>query len=242
MSYQNKLVLLSPKNWAEGDSDVQPAALMIKAEKSNQNHPSFCSREYWEERYLKGGTSGYGSYGRLAEFKAKTINNFIENKCIERVIEFGCGDGNQLSLIRVKNYIGVDVSHAAVGKCKNIFKNDLSKLFLSNDKFIESPLKAELALSLDVIFHLIEDDIFENYMNMLFEAAEKYCFIYSCDEDQLAADAAHVRRRKFTKWIADHFKNWKLIQVILNKYPHDGYGNPKDYSFSNFYLYEKCNN
>ena len=35
----------------------------------------FDSKKYWEKRYLKGGDSGDGSYGKLAEFKAKVIIN-----------------------------------------------------------------------------------------------------------------------------------------------------------------------
>jgi hypothetical protein len=46
------------------------------------------SRADWEERYAVGGSSGVGSYGKFAEFKADA------NK-INTIIEFGCGDGNQ---------------------------------------------------------------------------------------------------------------------------------------------------
>src|SRR5690348_11631317 len=53
---------------------------------------------YWEQRYLAGGTSGAGSFGRLAQFKAETINAFASRANIQTVIEFGCGDGRQLRL------------------------------------------------------------------------------------------------------------------------------------------------
>ena len=42
--------------------------------------------EYWENRYKKSGNSGAGSYGRLAEFKADVINNFIAENKITSVI------------------------------------------------------------------------------------------------------------------------------------------------------------
>ncbi|GAJ08100.1 unnamed protein product, partial [marine sediment metagenome] len=54
------------------------------------------SREYWESRYAGGGTSGAGSYGKPAEFKAQVLNSFVKDNGISSVIEFGCGDGNQL--------------------------------------------------------------------------------------------------------------------------------------------------
>ena len=31
---------------------------------------NFNSKKYWEDRYLKGGNSGNGSYGVLAQFRA----------------------------------------------------------------------------------------------------------------------------------------------------------------------------
>jgi hypothetical protein len=35
------------------------------------------SSSYWEQRYRQGGTSGAGSFRRLAEFKAETLNDFV---------------------------------------------------------------------------------------------------------------------------------------------------------------------
>lgn len=220
-------------------NNIQPSSIEILEKPVNEKYTNISSRQYWEERYQKGGTSGFGSYGRLAEFKANVINKFIEDEGIEFVIEFGCGDGNQLSMLRVKNYVGVDISPTIVEKCKQRFKDDTTKLFLTDRGYLEKRLKGMLTLSLDVIFHLIEDDVFENYMSMLFNAAERYCIIYSCDEDWLENDAIHVRRRKFSKWIADNLKEWRLMQVTYNKYPHDGSPNPMDLSFSNFYFYER---
>lgn len=42
-------------------------------------------------------------------------------------------------------------------------------------------IKGDLALSLDVIYHLIEDEIFEKYMKDVFRASTKYVIIYSTD-------------------------------------------------------------
>ncbi len=87
------------------------------------------SAEYWELRYASGGSSGQGSYGRLAEFKAEVINNFVMERGVHSVIEFGCGDGNQLQLAKYPVYVGLDVSEKAVAMCKEKFNNDTSKLF-----------------------------------------------------------------------------------------------------------------
>ena len=50
------------------------------------------SADYWESRYASGGTSGAGSYNRLASFKAEFINAYVSKHAITRVLEFGSGD------------------------------------------------------------------------------------------------------------------------------------------------------
>src|ERR1035438_9808248 len=72
------------------------------------------SGAYWELRYRTGGNSGPGSYGRLAHFKADTLNGFVDQHKIASVIEWGSGDGSQLQLANYPAYTGVDVSKTAV--------------------------------------------------------------------------------------------------------------------------------
>lgn len=76
---------------------------------------------YWEERYRQGGTSGSGSFGRLAEFKAETLNGYVARMAIQSVIEFGCGDGAQLDLARYPRYVGVDVAESSISACRSLF-------------------------------------------------------------------------------------------------------------------------
>lgn len=200
---------------------------------------SFLSLNYWEERYRNGGTSGAGSYGVLADFKAMVVNKFISDQSIQGLIEFGSGDGNQLSKILVKNYVGVDVSEAAVQHCRKMFKMDVSKKFFTNTDFLIKPLKADLTISLDVIYHLVEDENFEDYMHMLFEASEKYCIIYSCNDDTFEVNAPHVRRRKFSEWVEKNIQNWHLFGILYNDYPYSKLKNGKTSSMSDFYFYKR---
>src|SRR3989339_1402077 len=65
---------------------------------------------FWEARYRSGGDSGLGSFGRLAQFKADVLNDFVRQAGIASIIEFGCGDGNQLRLAAYPSYVGLDVS------------------------------------------------------------------------------------------------------------------------------------
>lgn len=197
----------------------------------------FNSRNYWENRYLANNNSGAGSYGRLADFKAEVLNDFVKINNIQNIIEFGCGDGNQLSLANYPNYIGLDVSETAKKICQQKFIEDSSKKFYLTNKFIKENLKAELVLSLDVIFHLIEDEIFENYMDDIFNHSTKYVIIYASNYNDHFEP--HVKCRKFTDWIEKNVAaNWKLKEVINNKYPFDKI-KPDTTSMSDFYIYEK---
>ncbi len=181
----------------------------------------FKSSNYWEQRYAAGRDSGSGSAGRLAEYKANFLNEFVAANNIESVIEFGCGDGRQLSLAQYKNYIGLDVSETALKMCREKYGDDASKRFLLADTYIDTIKtdsdRADLALSLDVIYHLVEDAVFEKYIADLFAAAKQWVIIYSSNYDG-KQEKKHVLHRKFTEHIAGNIKGWKLHQHVENDY------------------------
>lgn len=191
------------------------------------------SVNYWEGRYQKGGNSGVGSYGHLADYKAKVLNDFVAKNHIQSVLEFGCGDGNQLSLAKYPMYLGLDVSAIAIRHCMARFAGDTSKSFYLYESCSFSDnaglFKADLAISLDVIYHLIEDDVYEQYMQQLFRASNKYVVIYAWDS--AGQSSAHVRHRKFSDFIKRNIKGWKLAAINSEiEKPQDA---------CDFYFYEK---
>jgi SAM-dependent methyltransferase len=196
----------------------------------------FHSPDYWDSRYANGGNSGNGSYGELAKFKASVLNDFVAENGIGSVIEFGCGDGNQLSLSKYSQYVGIDVSPTALKRCQDLFRDDPTKSFLLDSQRDPSTLRAELVLSLDVIYHLIEDDIFEKYMRDIFEAATRFVIIYS-DNDEAPRVALHVRHRRFSDWIDQSRPDWQLLRHIPNQFPWE----PKTErgSFADFWIYRR---
>lgn len=202
------------------------------------NHPKrFAgSRNYWTERYDSGGNSGDGSYRELAEFKAEILNEFVLQNGIKTVIEYGCGDGNQLKLAKYPSYTGFDVSSRAVSICKEGFLHDPTKTFLMMDDY--SSETAELTLSLDVIYHLIEDSVFTDHMYRLFDSSERFVAIYASDTDENSEDqAAHVKHRNFTRWVTNKRPEWELMRHIPNRYPYSGHTTTG--SFADFFIYAK---
>lgn len=196
------------------------------------------SKAYWEQRYKAGGTSGSGSYNRLALFKAEVINAFVKENRIDSVIEFGCGDGNQLQLGEYPRYTGVDVATKAIEICRQKFQQDTTKEFVLYDNFEKNKQKfvSDLSLSLDVIYHLIEDAVFEKYMHDLFDTASRFVIIYSSDKD--GEQTYHERDRKFTAWVQQQIKGWELVKKIPNRYPED-VNNPDETSKADFFIYRK---
>lgn len=195
------------------------------------------SAAYWEKRYSAGGNSGVGSYALFAEFKADVLNRFVDTHHVQSIVEFGCGDGNQLRLAKYPSYVGLDVSNTAIALCQELFKSDQHKSFrLMNEYNGEN---ADLTLSLDVIYHLVEDNVFEYYMRTLFAASSRYVIIYASDyDDDRGSEGAHVRHRKFTRWVEENLPNWNLVEHLPNRYPYSG-----DYrkgSFAEFFIYEKA--
>ena len=180
---------------------------------------TFDSAEYWRRRYESGGNSGAGSYGPLADFKATALNEFVAKEKIKSAIEYGSGDGNQLSLLLISEYIGLDVSTKVIEVLRDRYSSDLTKSFkeYNPDNFTaDSSTVAEIALSMDVILHLTEDERYEKYMNNLILSSSEYVGIFNTATDvQLEKMAEHNRYRDHRNWLERHAPQFKELQVAL---------------------------
>ncbi|WP_321476845.1 class I SAM-dependent methyltransferase [uncultured Paludibaculum sp.] len=217
---------------------LKKSPLLIAAVRSIRQRAvarGFESGKYWESRYRNGETSGGGSYGELAAFKASVINEFIVQNKIRRIFELGCGDGNQLALLAVPDYVGFDVSRTAIERCKRRFLGDSTKNFilLEQGEADRGVGRCDLMLSLDVLYHLTEDDVYDKYMRTVFALSKRYVMIYSDDRDdsEIAEKVVHVRHRRFTAWIAAYCPEWVLKQKINNQFP--------EQSWCDFWIFEK---
>lgn len=195
------------------------------------NH--FSSAGYWDQRYRRGGHSGSGSYGRLAAFKAGFINAFMADNAVADVIDLGCGDGNLLSMLAVEAYTGVDVSAAVLERLAARFPRHG---FIAFDALPAQP-PADLALSIDVIFHLVEDEVFARYMDALFSHARRFVLVYASNVD-LPWPSPHVRHRRFSDHVARICPDWRLVAHVPNRYAFDP-ARPDETSFADFFVYAR---
>lgn len=182
-------------------------------------------KQIWDKRYSDGNTSGRGSYGEHYEFKTRIINDFLEKYNIKNVIDFGCGDGNMLRELKFEKYKGLDLSDVSIEICQKMYEGDDSKSFELYEIGKRPSEKAELTMSLDVIYHIIDDAYLEDYMKCLIECTDKYILVYSTNYDDSNWEG-HVRHREFEKHLKDGFEKIEFVKNILDC--------PAD-----FYLYQK---
>lgn len=174
---------------------------------------------YWDKRYRIGGTSGAGSYGAAAQYKARVLRDLVNALGITSVIDWGCGDGNQLAEWDPQcDYLGIDASREAVRMCQ---ERNPGRTIMHASQYTWQ--QADAAVSIEVIFHLTDDDEYREYMRRLFDSARRYVIIYSSNRSG-GALAPHVRHRKLKVPAG-----WKCVQKIA--------GHPS--TFSDFYVYRR---
>lgn len=203
---------------------------------------------YWDRRYREGRTSGAGSEGDEGAYKAQYLTDFARANNITSVIDWGCGDGQVLELVRFPEgikYVGVDVSPTIVKRMSEKFVSPYT--FVTTADYLSSvdqlreqmqtntphtihghALQWKLALSMDVLFHLPNAQDYDEYLNWLFGSASQFVMIYSTNYAG-GRTSRHVYRREFTPDIAEWFPDWELRTVET----------PLREGLASFFVYEK---
>ncbi len=180
------------------------------------------SSSFWNHHYFLGGTSGPGSLGALGEYKAQFLNRFVAENSVGSVIEFGCGNGDQLALARYPRYLGLDTSDVVVQRIAHRFMDDSTKSFFAYRPraFFDysTAISYDLAISVDVIFHIVEDELYMLHLRQLFSAATRWVIVYSSNVDEPKTDVKYTKHRRFLDDI-QHSEGWELIQTESNPYP-----------------------
>ncbi|MGV1756327.1 class I SAM-dependent methyltransferase [Rhizobium sp. A22-96] len=226
----NELKLVGGDDWKKWFEPIAPLANVLPVAPAPtrsfaDEQPGFDSSKYWEQRYMSGGNSGAGSYNKSAEYKALILNSFAAEKQLRHVGELGSGDGNQLRYLGFEHYTGFDVSQTAIHLCRDMHRDRPGSDFvwLGEPQLDMSQYDGafELTLSLDVIFHLIEQDVYRTYMERLFAMSKRYVIVYASNHDGPDRHGAvHVRNRRFTDDVARWLPEWTLLKHVDNPYKH----------------------
>ena len=169
---------------------------------------------YWDKRYRQGRSSGAGSEGEEGSYKAQYVSEFVREHNVMNVLDWGCGDGQVLRKMSLPGlgdpqyvvYTGVDVSPTILEAMRREFP---SREFCSPEQAVKRGFTAELALSMDVLFHLPDDGDYHTYLDRLFGSAEQHVIIYATNVAE-GRTARHVYRRHFTPDIEQRFPDWRL--------------------------------
>jgi glycosyltransferase involved in cell wall biosynthesis len=200
-----------------------PRPVAIQQLEPRPTVPTFDSNIYWENRDRSGGSLGAGSHDVLANYRARVLNLFAEKNAISSFAEMGSGDGNQLSFFNFPRYTGFDISQTTIERTRVIYREKPNYQFV----WLGEPSldwethedAYDCALSLDVLFHLVDDTIYVDYLDQLFSLSSRYVVIYASNfNGPDIRGASHVRHRKFTDDIAHRFPQWTLLKFIENPY------------------------
>lgn len=186
------------------------------------------SGEFWEARYKSGGNSGDGSYGVNGRFKIDVLNNYFHRVEPLGVLDFGVGDFTYSSVIAGKRFpfFGIDVSAMKVAQLKGQFGQYANIHFATSLDAFKDQL-FDYVISLDVIFHLLEDLTYNGYINQITQTSVENIVVYSSNfkDDKWEL---HVRHRRFVPDILS--RGYKLIEYIPN---------PTHTTYSDFYFFKR---
>lgn len=140
---------------------------------------------YWNKRYSAGLNSGQGSIGELRKFKWDTIlsKTTIKNKS---VLDYGCGD---LSFWKdhihpeVKKYTGYDISEFIILNHKQKWLDIHPRVSFTHN-IVDVP-KHDLVFCFDVLFHIIDENLFNYTLKNLISRAKDLLFIYTWRKNPL---------------------------------------------------------
>jgi 2-polyprenyl-3-methyl-5-hydroxy-6-metoxy-1,4-benzoquinol methylase len=141
---------------------------------------------YWENRYQRGGTSGEGSIGQGRAWKWKIIESYVPD--LQCVIDVGCGDLSFWSGRKCEDYTGIDISETILEKNKSS-RPDWTFIRSSSDKLVED-LKRENVFCFDILFHIMDENVFQNTLHNLCQYSSKYLFIHTWKNNPLSRTGA----------------------------------------------------
>ena len=110
----------------------------------------------------------------------------------------------------------------AIALCQRRFADDPSKSFFLYDGtcFTDRAgvFTADLALSLDVVYHLTEDTGVRDLPAAPVRCGRRLVVIYSTNME-IGDTAPHVRHRRFTPWVEANCPEWTLSEVNQGRTP-----------------------
>ncbi len=191
----------------------------VKSKRVKGVDPKFNYQAYWDERYAKGQTSGTGSYGVNADFKAIVINRVIKEYSCEDMVEFGCGDANQMTLFTPIPYIGYDIAPTIIQKNKQKHASLKHAVFENMDMTKDFTSIRDLSICVDVLFHLTIEDDWDILIDHVCKAAKK-CIVITTNTEEIQSEYfPHVNFKRRIMPVLDK-RDDVLIEEVITQPTH----------------------
>jgi len=176
--------------------------------------PTFNYKKYWEERYSRGRDSGSGSYGKNAAFKAEIVNRVIEDYHCKNMVEFGCGDANQMTLFTRIPYVGYDISSTIIERDKKKYADLPQSEFLIMDMGADYSNIKDLSICVDVLFHLTIEEDWLKLIDHVCKAGKKMIVITTNTEEIREEYFPHVNFKRKILPVLDCREDVVIEEVI----------------------------
>lgn len=167
-----------------------------EAPRTNVAYQFVSSAQYWEDRYANGENSfahaDMSMNGPSILFKSTVVKSVARMLDLRSCIDFGCGDMHTAMLFGFEDYVGVDVSPTLIQRLREL--NPRGKFFLLGEQIPCEP-KPDCCLSLDVAYHIVEQDAFQDHFDALFRHASKAVILYTTDTQVNNHSSQHIRHR-----------------------------------------------
>jgi len=131
-------------------------------------------RDYWENRYQRGQSSGVGSIGSIREWKWSVIQSKTSSR-VDHVIDYGCGDLSFWGGQTCEDCVGIDISPTIL---------EMNRKLRPGWRFYTPSSVGEveprpIVLCLDVLFHIVPEKDFKDVLENLCSLSTRFIFVYT---------------------------------------------------------------
>lgn len=159
---------------------------------------------YWDDRWVNGPECP-GSVGDQAMSKAAWLNSVIYDLDVRSLVDWGCGDGSQAALVNVGMYVGVEVAPSAWEAASVALATRDNCCIVLAPPGQSITIRADMAVSMDVVFHLTADHEYEEWLARVFGSATKFVAVHGTDYESVPN--GHMRHHEVTR---DAPPDWTL--------------------------------
>lgn len=191
------------------------------------------SATYWEQRHAERRghwrANGPGSRGRLLSYKVALVQALVDETRAHSLLDLGCGDAQLGARVNVDHYLGVDVSPTAAEAARarlGMRGRGGTVEVLTLAQLPPAIGMVDVAISMDVVFHLLEDEAYHDHLQRLFDVAKRAVGIYSTVTESPVF--GHVRHRAVERDVAAlSWLDWECIHRGPPPWPKDEAVNPE---------------